>query len=119
MWFLIGAMAILTLAFIITSVKPDAEVPELPRQADFTKWTVHIDAYSLRSGRISEPIGVWSCSYEDRSCEEASIVYELNHDDIVTMLDWGGRAVRIHDASGREGWVPYYNIQELKLRSYN
>jgi len=44
MWFLIGVMAILTIAFIITSLKPDAEVPEIPRQADFTKWTVHIDA---------------------------------------------------------------------------
>jgi len=116
MWFLIGVMAILTIAFIITSLKPDAEVPEIPRQADFTKWTVHIDAYSLVTGRIKEPINVWSNSSFDEDC---TIVYELNHDDIVIMSEWGGRAVKIRDVSGREGWVPYYNIQELKLRSYN
>ena len=58
MWLLISAMAILTIVFIKTSLKPYAEEPELPRQTDFTNWNVHIDAYSLVSGRISEPIGV-------------------------------------------------------------
>ena len=89
MWFLIGVMAILTIAYIIPSLKSYAEAAELTRQADFTKWTVHIDAYTL------------------------------NHDDIDTMPEWGGDFVKISDSSGREGWVPYYNIQELKLRSYN
>ena len=116
MWFLIGVMAIFTIAFISTSIKPDPQISELPKEADFTKWTVHIDAYSLASGRISEPINVWSKSSFVEAC---SIVYQLKHDDIVTMTQWGGHAVRINDASGREGWVPFYNIQELKLRSYN
>ena len=63
--------------------------------------------------RISEPINVWN------NAKDGTIAYTLNHDDTVTMTQWGGKFISIRDSSGREGWVPYYNIQELKLRSYN
>ena len=46
-WIWIGAIVVVVMVLIVASLKPDAEAAELTRQVDFTKWTVHIDAYTL------------------------------------------------------------------------
>lgn len=76
----------------------------------FQEKVAHIDGYDSATGEIITPLNVWS-NYDTRS-----FAYKIDHGATVTMIDRtaDGNGVKIRDASGREGWITYFFIKELK-----
>ena len=73
-------------------------------------YTFTLDGYDKEAGVIVLKINLWK-NYKDRF---KGIVATVNHGEKVKVIKREGDGVLIKTAQGKEGWITYYFIKELK-----
>jgi len=114
-WLVIAIGAVIIIILVIITVRelspntksPSPTVQTAPKKVERI---VHIDGYDAATGSIITPLNVWK-NYDART-----FAFKIDHGASVTMLKKtsDGNGVYIRDASGREGWITYFFIEELK-----
>ena len=89
---------------------PDPIAKEKSKPAATTERIVHIDGYDPATNDIINPLSVWE-NYETRK-----FAFQINHGTEVMLVKRtpDGQGVYIRDKNGREGWITYWFIKELK-----